>query len=450
MRRKVTRNHVVFVLICGLCLLLLGPAANAETEKKDEQASDLKDDNNDKESSKNQESSEYQELKASVQKLEEKMAEMEKDAATQDKMEKFIKAFKFSTVWYLHYRYGHRANDSKNLSAGYDNYNMFNIGRGYLTMKVTPLSWFHARITMDAHQDEEGDMKVRLKYLYGKFIVPVETKVLSEPSLEFGQAHGPWLDYEEHINWYRCQGTMFMERNKLFNSADFGFTAGVLLGRKLDGEYVEKVSKKYPGSWGSIALGIYNGGGYHALEENNNKTFEGRLSVRPAGPFFPNIQLSYFTIYGRGNIEETADWNPPLWQSHAVMASFEHEYLALTGQFVTGKGNQKGNFVDWTTETDPDTNEEINTGIANVHEYLGASGFLEVKLPWIRSSLIGRYDWFDREDLQTQRVIGGYAFHFLKQHKNFVMLDVDYVIPDDSIPDAESSWEVKLTLQIKL
>ena len=364
---------------------------------------------------------------------------------------KSLKDFvKFETLWYLHYRYGHGPVDSKDLSAGYDDYNKFDIGRGYLTLKAKPLSWFQGRITLDAHQDSEGDMKVRLKYLYGKFTAPIETKVLTEPFAEVGLVHMPWLDYEEHINWYRSQGTMFMERNKLFNSADFGLTTGVLLGPKLKGRYVEEVSDKYPGSWGSMAVGVYNGGGYHALEANANKSFEGRLSVRPAGPFFPNVQLSYFTVVGKGNVESTDEWDPPEWRSQTFMGSFEHRYLAATGQFVIGQGNQKGDFVDWTTEVDSTTGDEFNTGIDNVHEYMGASGFLELKLPWIRSSLIGRYDWFDKEDTQTQRWIGGYAFHFYKMHKNFLMVDVDYVIPDESLENAKNFWELKLTLQIKL
>jgi hypothetical protein len=390
------------------------------------------------------------ELEAKVEKLE---AESQQDEASKQKLEKFINMVHFETLWYLHYRYGYAPEDSGDLSAGYDNYNRFNIGRGYLTMKFKPLKWFEGRVTMDTHQDEEGDMKVRLKYLYGKFIAPVESKVVSEPYAEFGLAHMPWLDYEEHINWYRAQGTMFMERNKLFNSADFGLSVGVLLGEKLRGEYVEKVNSKYPGSFGSLALGMYNGGGYHADEKNENKPFEARVSIRPLGPFFPNPQLSYFVILGKGNVEETSDWKPPKWQSHTMMASFEHEYFTATGQFVTGEGNQKGSFVDWTTTQDPVTGDDVKTGIDDVHEYNGASGFLEIKVPQVKSSLIGRYDWFDKKDqtdLAKHRIIAGYAFHFYKMHKNFLMLDFDYTIPDDSIDDAKDAWEVKLTLQIKI
>jgi hypothetical protein len=136
------------------------------------------------------------------------------------------------------------------------------------------------------------------------------------------------------------------------------------------------------------------------------------------------------------------------------MMSFEHQYFAVTGQFAMGRGNQKGNFTDWVTEIDPATGEEVTVGIEDVHDFMGASGFLEIKLPWIWSSLVGRYDWFRKEDdgeeYDTMRIIAGYAFHFHKMPKNLVMLDVDYVIPDRDIPDVSDIWEVKLTLQVKL
>ena len=106
-------------------------------------------------------------------------------------------------------------------------------------------------------------MKVRLKYAYAKFHLP-DWGVLTRPEVEVGMAHMPWLDFEEHINLYRMQDTMFMERNGLFNSADLGVTFLALLGGTLPDEYQKKVSKHYPGRWGSVSFGVYNGGGYHA------------------------------------------------------------------------------------------------------------------------------------------------------------------------------------------
>ena len=330
-----------------------------------------------------------------------------------------LESIDISTLWYLHGRYD---GDQEALD--------FRIGRGYLTTDIKPLAWFEARVTMDTHQDESGDFKVRLKYLHAKLKVPVETDVVSEPYLEFGLVHGPWLDYEEHINLYRMQGTMFMERNGLFNSADLGVTAVVLLGRKLDKEYQDAVSKAYPGTWGSLALGVYNGGGYHALEENDDKVFEARLSVRPLGQLLPNLQLSGLVIYGAGNVESEPDWH-----NYAGMLSFEHQWFTIAAQFATGKGNKEGKMID---------------AKGNSIDFNGFSVLGELKVAPIDSSLVARYDWFDwNTDDDTgviQRIIGGLAYRFYKQ--NTLLLDLDYAMHEEE--GVEDEWQLTLTLQVKL
>jgi hypothetical protein len=119
---------------------------------------------------------------------------------------------------------------------------------------------------------------------------------------------------------------------------------------------------------------------------------------------------------------------------HTVMASFEHRYLTLTGQFSTGKGNQKGKRVDEVT--------------GEALDFIGGSGFAEIKVPKLKSSLIGRYDYFDWDaeggPAAEGRVIAGYAFHFLK--KNFVLVSLDHV----SFPyeDRPADWQFKTTLQV--
>ena len=324
---------------------------------------------------------------------------------------------KVGTLWYLAYGWGEQDGES---------YNQAHIGRGYLNLKFTPTDWFQPRVTFDAHQDDSGDFNVRLKYMYGKFILPIETAVITEPNIEFGLVHGPWIDYEEHVNWYRMQGTMFIERNGTLNSADLGFTLATLLGEKLDKSYQERVNSKYPGKWGSLALGLYNGGGYHAKEMNENKTFESRVSIRPLGSMLPNLQLSHFFIFGKGNTAAEPDW-----MLNAFMLSFEHQFFVATAQVATGEGNQKGDKIDEIT------GESL--------EAFGYSGFLEIKAPCLKSSLIGRYDYWKWGDHATTRIIAGYAFHFLKN--NFILLNLDYLMhDDDTLPD---DWQVSLILQVK-
>jgi hypothetical protein len=337
------------------------------------------------------------------------------------------KMVNIGTLWYLGYQAGEQDGES---------YNREYIGRGYVNLKFRPNDWFQPRITLDAHQDDTGDFKVRLKYLYGKFILPIETSIVTEPNLEFGLVHGPWFDYEEHINWYRMQGTMFIERNQTLNSADAGFTVATLLGEKLPKEYQKKVNKKYPGKWGSLAFGVYNGGGYHAPENNQNKVFESRVSIRPLGWVLPNLQLSHFFVYGQGNTpKEVCDDlgncipGEPDWLLNAFMLSFEHEYFVATAQVATGEGNQKGDKID---------------ADGKALDAFGYSGFLELKAPGLKSSLIGRYDYWEWGGTTTTRIIAGYAFHFMRH--NFILLNVDWVMHADAKPD---DWQIGLILQVK-
>jgi hypothetical protein len=323
---------------------------------------------------------------------------------------------KVGALWYLGYGWGEEDGGS---------YNRAYIGRGYVTLKFTPTDWFQPRVTLDAHHDDAGEFKVQPKYMYGKFILPVETAVISEPSIEFGLVHGPWFDFEEHLNWYRMQGTMLIERNQVLNSADLGFTMAALLGEKLDTDYRQRVNPKYPGRWGSLALGLYNGGGYHAPESNHNKAFESRITVRPLGWVLPNLQLSHFFILGKGNTKEE-----PGWMLNTFMISFEHEFFVATAQVATGEGNQKGDKID---------------AAGKALEAFGYSAFLELKAPCLKSSLIGRYDYWEWGDQADTRIIAGYAFHFLKH--NFILLNLDYLThDDDSLPD---DWQVSLILQVK-
>ncbi len=328
---------------------------------------------------------------------------------------------KLELLWYLSYAHGETADKR---------FNKASIGRGYTTLKIKPVSWFEPRITLDTHQDDEGSWGVRLKYLYAKFVLPVETPFITEPNLEIGLVHTPWFDFEEHVNNYRMEGTMFIERNGLLNSADAGATLGGLLGRKLPKTYQEQVSSKYPGQWGSFALGLYNGGGYHAKETNNDKVFMSRITLRPLGLVLPNLQISHFFIYGKGNTAATPDW-----LSNDIMLSFEHQYFVLTGQYAAGKGNQKGSMV----ATD-----------GEALDFKGFSFFGELKAHKYLSSVIARFDHFDWDvdggDPATNRFLAGYAFHFYKHC--FALLSLDHLTYVES--NNPSDWQVKLTVQVKL
>jgi len=335
---------------------------------------------------------------------------------------KGIKGLSLGTLTYLSYQDG-------NTSSGED-YSRFRIKRGYIDIRKRMTDNLEFRITPDVTQDSTGDLKVRLKYAYAKFGWDWQGLV-QKPYLEFGGAHMPWLDFEEHINLYRMQDTMFMERSGLFNSADMGVMFGGNLGPELPEEYRKSVNDHYAGRWGSFAVGVYDGGGYHASEKNDNKAVEGRFSLRPLPDHLPGLQVSLFGISGKGNTVEEPDWGVL-----AGMVSYESPRLVVTGQYETGTGNQAGSLVG-------------SDGRALDHD--GYSLFAEVRLDRDRKwSAIGRLDHFDPSTDDpgadvTDRTIVGVAWQFAKG--TYWLLDWDRLEHDR--PDLETEDRLQLTLQVK-
>jgi polyhydroxyalkanoate synthesis regulator phasin len=369
------------------------------------------------------------------QKIEKKVSEtMPEDMKDLGSIAKALKGFKVGLLWYLSYQNGEVGDAS-----GGEGYSQFLAKRGYFTVKKEFLPWFSSRMTLDVTNVKDtsppdplaGSIVARIKYLYGQFNLP-DFAFFTKPFIEVGVVHMPWLDYEENLNWYRCQDTMFIERNGIFNSADIGINLVSLFGGLMSQEYQTKVNDAYPGRYGSMSLAVVNGGGYTASEKNQNKALEGRLTIRPLPDIVPGLQLTYFGITGKGNQSTNPDWNVNL-----GFASFEHEYVVLTGQYYKGKGNQAGS-----DENDKD----------------GYSFFTELKLYNMfkeslnRFSIIGRYDRFDPNtdaaDDENSRYIAGVAYYLDKPHKNMLLFDYDTV--DYKQHDKSDDKRIQLTLQVAL
>jgi hypothetical protein len=226
---------------------------------------------------------------------------------------------------------------------------------------------------------------------------------------------------------------MFMERSGLFNSADFGVTLAGLLGAELDESFQADVSSAYPGRWGSFAVGVYNGGGYHGAELNQNKTIEGRLTIRPLPDALPGLQVSGLAIVGDGNQPDDPDAAPD-WQTYNLFLSYQHAHGTLTAQLLDGRGNQKGTFVEPGDPTD-------------ATEYTGLSVFGEVRGgPW---RLIAEFDDFNRKpgsaDLSFIRYHAGIGYDL--GHQNILLLDVDRT--DWDVDGRPSDTRAQVVMQVK-
>lgn len=291
----------------------------------------------------------------------------------------------------------------------------FSLKRGYFTIKSKLNDMFSVRYTQDITIDNEGsdagNVEMRLKYLYMKMQLK-EIEMLKDSYFEIGLVHRPWLDYEEHINRYRVQGQMYIERYGIVNSADFGITFVSLIGGEINKDYQKNVSKSYPGKYGSIALGVYNGGGYHAVEFNNNKTFEGRLSLRPLPTVYPGFQLTYNYIIGMANtITNQSDFIVNI-----LMLSSQNEHHTATVQYYNGIGDFRGHYA---------------TNLGRSLHNTGYSLFGELDIPSTSIALMGRYDNFSSEInkiFDQETTIAGIAYKFLKSK---VLLDINRNIQHD-------------------
>ncbi len=349
------------------------------------------------------------------------------------KLDKSLDNLKFGLLAYIDYSSGQTGLTGDEHS----NYNQFTLTRGYLTLEKKFTPNVGGRMTVDIYQDKNdsvqvgsttytvpedsaGSWAVRVKYLYA-VLSPDDLGPFTNMKAEFGLGHIPWLDFEEHVNPFRCQGTMAIERAGVFNSADLGLSLMGNIGGKLEDAKGKTGNGHYDGRYGSWHLGVYNGSGYHAAEANQNKVFEGRISLRPLPDAVPGLQLSYFYLTGDGNKSVTYH-NDDYWPHYQVqigMFSFEHPALIFTGQYIATQGNSAGTWVYGHK--------------ANALPTVGQSYFLNLKVPGANNklSVLGRYDMYDmdaehkivKRDSSSNMLIYGLAYDI--HNGNMIVVDCE-------------------------
>jgi len=141
----------------------------------------------------------------------------------------------------------------------------FEMRRNYLQVKAylfeEPKSYL--RVTLD-ETTGNGDNTIRIKYAYLYL-----DNIFANTGVEIGQAHRPWLDYEEHQGWWhRSIDKTFTESKEsadLTNSADMG------------------VNFKTKTSYFTSELGLFNGEGYHATDNGAGLSAEWRFTATILG-----------------------------------------------------------------------------------------------------------------------------------------------------------------------
>jgi hypothetical protein len=200
-----------------------------------------------------------------------------------------------------------------------DDYNAFDVTRGYINITGDLAKNIKFRLTPDLRRVTDGSLAgsltFRLKYGFVEF-----DELTPRSWLRFGLHQTPWLDFEESVNRYRVQGTMFAERE------------GVIPG---SGEFGVGYLTRLPNRYGEINAGIYNGEGFTRPETDKRKSVQVRATIRPlpnsdgAGAQFNGLRFSGF--YDAGWFAEDRP------RRHGIfMASYEHRHIVGTAEWLRG------------------------------------------------------------------------------------------------------------------
>ncbi len=273
--------------------------------------------------------------------------------------------------------------------------NKFGLSRNYVQVKGyffdDPKSYM--RVTLDAKQNsnfDKGSLDVRVKYAYLYL-----NNVLPFTGVELGLAHTPWLDFEEHHGWkYRSISETFGEQHNgghLHTSSDYG------------------VNFKTKTDYFSSELGVFNGAGYHGVENGEGLRAAWRLTGHLLGTGKGHAHsddtyadVSFFGQYGQDESKVgDADGDYVWYGVHAVYNQPEFLFAAQYIKADKADASRKGD--GWSV------NGEFR--LKTIADSLNG---------W---NLLGRYDDYTLDsDIEKKTTIAGIAY---KYNKN-VEFVVDY------------------------
>ncbi len=291
-----------------------------------------------------------------------------------------------------------------------DDVKRFESRRNYFQVKAYWNEKDYVRMTLDTHQDDTGDWKVRLKYAYLYL-----SGVLPYTGVEFGQVHRPWIDWEEHHGWlYRSIAKTFVEEHNgahLTNSADLG------------------INFKTKTENFSSEIGLYNGEGYHGkIKENKELSFEWRLTAHLFGTGREHVKSSteYLDVSFLGQINSEYKNDPEDFKWYGIHAVYNQPLFLLAAMYVKSDHENK--------------DDKEGKGFS-------VNGELRPVPKW---SVFARYDkWSDEhgsEDKDREEWIAGLAY---KYNKNVKFIANVFGIDPDTDTDDDEELRYMLTSEIK-
>jgi len=307
------------------------------------------------------------------------------------KVKSGVPTLKFSGKHYLGYTYTDDQTSANNDKSA------FETRRNYFQVKAYWNKKDYMRITLDTFQNtsdvgsvnfddnttssskDAGSWEVRLKYAYIYL-----DNILPYTGVEFGQAHRPWIDWEEHHGWlYRSIAKTFVEEHDgahLTNSADLG------------------INFKTKTDYFSSEIGLYNGEGYHTVQDGTGMSFEWRLTANILGTGKKHVHATedeYLDISFLGQLNNEYKGGEDLnW--YGVHAVYNQPMFLVAGMYCSADNNNASKEGDGYT---------INAEFRPAHKW----------------SILGRYDnWTDKSDnnnIDRTEIIAGVAYKYNKNVK---------------------------------
>jgi hypothetical protein len=202
--------------------------------------------------------------------------------------------------------------------------NSFNLSRAYINVTGSLSHWFSFRITPDIKAETgtgtslTGSQTFRIKYGYGQ--VNFDDFAPKGSWFRFGLQQTPWIDFAEGVYRYRFQGAIFTDTEGFLTSSDYGASAHF----------------NFPGNYGDVHAGVYNGDGYQSLNDqngvNNEKAFQIRATIRPA-PLVPVARGLRLTGY----YDSDHYFSDAKRERTLGAVTFEHPYVNFGAEFLDAK-----------------------------------------------------------------------------------------------------------------
>jgi hypothetical protein len=189
-------------------------------------------------------------------------------------------------------------------------FSAFQIGRSYINVMGNITRNVSFRITPDVARETgvgsalNGSYTFRLKFAYLEWNLD---KHLPPGSFaRFGMQQNPYHEMFDALYRYRFQGTLFVEREGYIASADAGAV----------------FRYSFPGNYGDVQTGFFNGENFSRFEVNDQKSFRTRGTVRPLPSHATLRGLRFTGYYDKDAYVKNADRTRAMFTG-----SFEHRYV---------------------------------------------------------------------------------------------------------------------------